>query len=209
MLIAKLLCAAWLIRFSISLPYPATLLKAIKAIKSAHDSHPRGRNTSQATAKPPFNTQSSAEHDPKVHGEKHHAETSRNPLPAGSDDTITSAHTQAPPQLQHQDATEVAISRNTVPASKPFSLYPGAILGSAMVSRGEIGFLISSLAESNGIFSTDGKDQVFLIVTWAIVLCTIIGPVGVGLLVRRVKTLEKAKEERAGGSDVLGVWGVS
>lgn len=77
-----------------------------------------------------------------------------------------------------------------------------------MVSRGEIGFLISSLADSNGIFSTGGNDDIFLIVTWAIVLCTVVGPVGVGLLVKRLKRLEMEKEEGGGGRDVLGVWGV-
>lgn len=77
-----------------------------------------------------------------------------------------------------------------------------------MVSRGEIGFLISSLADSNGIFSTGDNDDIFLIVTWAIVLCTVVGPVGVGLLVKRLNRLEMAKEEGGGGRDVLGVWGV-
>ena len=38
-------------------------------------------------------------------------------------------------------------------------LYPSAILGSAMVARGEIGFLISSIAESEGIFSADKDSQ--------------------------------------------------
>lgn len=77
-----------------------------------------------------------------------------------------------------------------------------------MVARGEIGFLISSLAESNGIFSSGGNEQVFLIVTWAIVLCTLIGPVCVGLLVRRVKTLERERVGRGDGRYVLGVWGL-
>ncbi|KAL9084514.1 MAG: hypothetical protein Q9165_008017 [Trypethelium subeluteriae] len=68
------------------------------------------------------------------------------------------------------------------------SLYPAAILGSAMVARGEIGFLVSSLAASNGIFDSSGYSaDVFLIVTWAIVLCTILGPVAVGLLMRKMR----------------------
>lgn len=85
-----------------------------------------------------------------------------------------------------------------------------------MVARGEIGFLISSIAESNGIFSsgantTSGASPIFLIVTWAIVMCTIIGPLCVGLLVRRVKKLQEGmeKEGRVVRTDVLGVWGVS
>lgn len=97
---------------------------------------------------------------------------------------------------------------------KPRSLYPPSILGSAMVARGEIGFLISSLAESNGIFvqpsssSEQGASRIYLVVTWAIVLCTVIGPITVGSLVRRVKRLQ-VRNEAVGGPDPLGVWGVS
>jgi hypothetical protein len=89
----------------------------------------------------------------------------------------------------------------------------------AMVARGEIGFLISSVAESNGTFrnssrsdsSSEGASEIFLIVTWAIMLCTILGPLCVGLLVRRVKKLEAKNATQIEGhrKDVLGVWGVS
>jgi hypothetical protein len=85
-----------------------------------------------------------------------------------------------------------------------------------MCARGEIGFLISGVAESNGVFSasgqaTDEPTDIFLVVTWAIVLCTIVGPLGVGLSVRRVKNLQerKSKQQEGAGRDVLGVWGVS
>lgn len=99
--------------------------------------------------------------------------------------------------------------------AKPLSLHPPLILALAMTARGEIGFLISAVAESRGVFSSgeDGSDadsDIFLVVTWAIVLCTMIGPLGVGLLVRRVKKLSEKKENETGGTgrDVLGVWGV-
>jgi hypothetical protein len=100
---------------------------------------------------------------------------------------------------------------------KPKSIYPATMLGFAMVSRGEIGFLISSVAESAGIWRTDNAHQssdgiakssdIFIVVTWAIVICTFVGPVAVGLIVRRVRRLELAKgpTERS----VLGSWGVS
>lgn len=84
-----------------------------------------------------------------------------------------------------------------------------------MTARGEIGFLISSIAESNGVYSslqTKGKSsENFLVVTWAIMLCTIMGPLAVGLLVRRVKQLQRGveKQGRIVRGDVLGVWGVS
>jgi hypothetical protein len=103
------------------------------------------------------------------------------------------------------------------PKEKPLSLYPGLILGAAMVSRGEIGYLISSLAEGGGVFANSSTkraatsagepSEIFLIVTWAITLCTIAGPVTMGLMVDRVRKLEsKASGRRA---NVLGAWGVS
>jgi hypothetical protein len=105
--------------------------------------------------------------------------------------------------------------RSSPNPQKPFSLHPPLILGLAMCARGEIGFLISGVAESKGVFSppsgmSNGPSDIFLVVTWAIVLCTVAGPLGVGLSVRRVKMLEKRKNEQQEGTgrDVLGVWGV-
>jgi Kef-type K+ transport system membrane component KefB len=105
--------------------------------------------------------------------------------------------------------------RNSPNARKPFSLHPPLILALAMCARGEIGFLISGVAESKGVFSTPGEtyqgpSNIFLVVTWAIMLCTIAGPLGVGLSVRRVKKLQERKREQQEGTDrdVLGVWGV-
>lgn len=95
---------------------------------------------------------------------------------------------------------------------KPMSLYPAAMLGSAMVARGEIGFLISSVAESNGVFGmpvAGGSSELYLIVTWAILLCTLIGPVSVGLMVKRVKRLQAIeRQDSAGRTDPLGIWGM-
>lgn len=102
---------------------------------------------------------------------------------------------------------------------RPKSLYPAFILGSAMIARGEIGFLVSAIAQSNGIFDTahhdpssDGSSQdLFLIVTWAIMLCTVVGPVSVGSIVRRVRRLHSQRNDFAGSSrhaDPLGIWGL-
>jgi Kef-type K+ transport system membrane component KefB len=111
--------------------------------------------------------------------------------------------------------TTSAERRSSSNPAKPFSLHPPLILALAMCARGEIGFLISGVAESNGIFSASGEassepSEIFLVVTWAIVLCTIVGPLGVGLSVRRVKKLQERKErqQEGAGRDVLGVWGV-
>ncbi|KAK4939194.1 hypothetical protein LTR10_020493 [Elasticomyces elasticus] len=108
--------------------------------------------------------------------------------------------------------------------SRPKSLYPAAILGCAMVARGEIGFLISAVAAANGIFSTatprDSKEHssdhasptsdIYLIVTWAILLCTIMGPVSLGFLAKRAKRLqsERAQSRDMAAQDPLGIWGV-
>lgn len=108
----------------------------------------------------------------------------------------------------------IASSSESVTPPKPLSLYPAAVMGCAMVARGEIGFLISAMAESQGIFRRPDEDashasELFLIVTWAIFLCTILGPISTGLLVKRIKKLEKATETSRGGArNVLGAWGV-
>jgi hypothetical protein len=93
------------------------------------------------------------------------------------------------------------------------AFYPASILGFAMVTRGEIGFLISSIAESKGIFGTKDSESnsgsdMFLIVSWAIVLCTIIGPICVGLCfwnIRR-KTESQRLERPDEENDVWGIW---
>ncbi|KAL0941551.1 sodium/hydrogen exchanger family protein [Colletotrichum truncatum] len=110
-----------------------------------------------------------------------------------------------------------AMPKNASPQPEmPVSVYPACILGFAMVARGEIGFLISAVAESTGIFSGGSgspaePSELFLIVTWAISLCTIVGPISVGLLVNRVKRLELhgGKGTAEGRRNVLGSWGVS
>ncbi|OJK02382.1 hypothetical protein ASPACDRAFT_41206 [Aspergillus aculeatus ATCC 16872] len=104
---------------------------------------------------------------------------------------------------------ERASSSSSLPP-KPKSLYPSSILGLAMVARGEVGYLIASLAESKGIFGqgpTGGSSDTYLVVVWAISICTLLGPICVGTLVRRVKTLQQQRTN-SGGPDPLGVWGI-
>ena len=135
-----------------------------------------------------------------------------------SDHARPTAQAGATPTQRPQTSSTNAIKgdrRSSPNAQKPFSLHPPLILALAMCARGEIGFLISGVAESRGVFSANGKaadepSDIFLVVTWAIVLCTIMGPLGVGLSVRRVKELQsrKDKEQDGAGRDVLGVWGV-
>ena len=87
---------------------------------------------------------------------------------------------------------------------KPQTLYPASILGLAMVSRGEIGFLISSLSFTAHVIDKN----IFLVVTWAIMLCTIVGPIGVGLVVKRLRRLERRRADEGIRRNVLGPWGV-
>ena len=70
------------------------------------------------------------------------------------------------------------------------------LVGFAMVARGEIGFLIASLSQSSGTLTyrlpnklddASSNEDIFLVVSWAVILCTITGPLGVGLIVRRLK----------------------
>ena len=120
---------------------------------------------------------------------------------------VTNSDSDRPPQ---READQRAPSVPSLPP-KPKSLYPASILSLAMVARGEIGYLIASLAESNGIFgkNSQGSSETYLVVVWAISLCTLIGPISVGTLVKRVKTLQRQRENsNTGGADPLGVWGI-
>ncbi|KAI0706919.1 Sodium/hydrogen exchanger [Cerioporus squamosus] len=72
------------------------------------------------------------------------------------------------------------------------SIPPAVFMGVAMVSRGEIGLLIAQLARTGSDGgSSDPRasgllgDEAFLVAIWAILLCTLIGPVSVGVVVRK------------------------
>ncbi|KZF26439.1 hypothetical protein L228DRAFT_279641 [Xylona heveae TC161] len=110
--------------------------------------------------------------------------------------TATTDPTMLPSQHAPPPARSVSASASASPSSpapggeprppQPRSLYPATILGTAMTVRGEIGLLVSSLGRSRGVLS----QNVYLLATWAILICTIAGAVSVGLLVRRVKRLQ-------------------
>ncbi|KAK4031619.1 hypothetical protein C8A01DRAFT_21196 [Parachaetomium inaequale] len=72
-----------------------------------------------------------------------------------------------------------------MPASVSAGLAPAALLGAAMVARGEIGLLIIQVGLNETPFLTQ---KAFVIGVWAIVLNTIIGPVVVGILLKRAGT---------------------
>lgn len=69
------------------------------------------------------------------------------------------------------------------------------LIGLAMIARGEVGFLIASLAQSSdtlifrshgGSENNPGNEDLFVVLVWAITLCTIIGPLGVGIMTKRL-----------------------
>ncbi len=71
------------------------------------------------------------------------------------------------------------------------SVPAAAFMGAAMVARGEIGLLIAQLARG-GSEHAPGDDvpgvlseEPFLLCIWAILLCTLVGPVALGYFVRR------------------------
>ena len=86
-------------------------------------------------------------------------------------------------------------------ALQPVPHIPALIISMAMVARGEIGFLIASSSSSLGTLtlqkvgstvtsSAAGDQEVLLVIIWSIVVCTIIGPIGVGIVARKLRSLE-------------------
>ncbi|KAH6696934.1 sodium/hydrogen exchanger family protein [Plectosphaerella plurivora] len=135
------------------------------------------------------------------------------PEPTSQTPAASSSGVLEEPSETPTNTTAITTKNASPDPEMPVSLYPASILAFAMVARGEIGFLISALAEANGIFGRQSgaaaqPSELFLIVTWAISLCTIGGPICVGLLVGRVKKLESNRPTRE-KRNVLGAWGVS
>lgn len=82
--------------------------------------------------------------------------------------------------------------------SRHGSFQAAVLLSVAMTTRGEIGFLIAAVAQSSGILV---PSEIYLIVMWAIVLCTLAGPVGVGIITRRLAKMDEARRNQ-----ILGIW---
>ncbi|TVY48927.1 hypothetical protein LOCC1_G001389 [Lachnellula occidentalis] len=199
MLFAKFITGVWLIRLDISWP-KIRISKSVRSILTAPAlcfdwmyGKPKKevRNSSSTTA----NAES---HEMITPGRKDNSKDTTPPT-AGSSAAAD----------RSTSSTPISPSRKI---KAPLSLYPAAMLGTAMTARGEIGFLIASLAETTGLFASpsqqrSGSSEIYLVVTWAIVLCTIIGPLGVGTLVRRVRRLQSG-ESNLGVNGPLGIWGV-
>ncbi|SCV74666.1 BQ2448_7695 [Microbotryum intermedium] len=106
--------------------------------------------------------------------------------------TTTSATLAAsPPHQSNSRAT--SLLHDTLPAA--------SFLGVSLIARGEIGVLILQSAINSSSSSSSGGSRVlgeeaYLVALWAVALCTILGPVGMGWVCRRY-----------GGRLVKGPWG--
>ncbi|VUC33963.1 unnamed protein product [Clonostachys rosea] len=187
----KLLCGAWLIPFGSPLQFVTSLARRVPVFeKLVYKSSSPGSQCANSTPT-----------------------TDRATIQSEDRDEQDGVDMNTLPDRASQRAS--AEIRNSTPSPKqPKSLYPGCIVGLGMVARGEIGFLIAALAESKGIFGrpsgSSQPSELFLVATWAISLCTVIGPICVGLLVNRVKRLEMLSRQGSaeGRANVLGAWGV-
>jgi Kef-type K+ transport system membrane component KefB len=82
-------------------------------------------------------------------------------------------------RLSLRRASDQATLSGTVLPSTP-SWPAGLLVGLALVTRGEIGLLILNIAKAQELVTEEG----FSVGIWAVVLSTLIGPIGVGTLLR-------------------------
>ncbi|KAJ6444086.1 sodium/hydrogen exchanger family protein [Purpureocillium lavendulum] len=199
MCIAKLTCGLCLVRFPGVVPVIRAYIKKFK-LEHQGRAHVRTPATELQERAETNATERRAQAPESEHqaGSSTTEEASAEDVSADGDSSMSEV--RAPQTTPSVETRPTNLNASPHPL-KPLSLYPAAIMGCAMVARGEIGFLISAIAESQGVFggsNPDGGSDIFLVVTWAIVLCTILGPLGTGLLVRRVKGLERERNGRAG-----------
>ena len=211
MCIAKLACGLWLVRFPGVVPGVKAYIKQLK-LEHQRPSRTQTEATELQQSEPgePSETQTQApeRQEPVENSRPEGVEPGHNASAVDGPSTVE----ERPSESITSGQTQTTDGNASPHPLKPLSLYPAAIMGCAMVARGEVGFLISSVAQSQGVFgssSSDGGSEIFLVVTWAIVLCTILGPLCTGLLVRRVKSLESGRDGQAGvqSKHVLGAWG--
>ncbi|KAL4794971.1 Sodium/hydrogen exchanger family-domain-containing protein [Aspergillus venezuelensis] len=205
MTFGKMCTGMWLVRFSPT----AGMSRFVRSFKTPFSYtrsciRPSARLKSEKSRQPA----EAAGNDQAQHGNGTADISSSEPAQHNNDEQDSAVNRDnVSPQLPSSQETHRQPSSSLPP--NPKSLYPASILSLAMVARGEIGYLIASLAESNGIFgdTSQGSTETYLIVVWAISLCTLIGPISVGTLVKRVKTLQ-TQRANTGGADPLGVWAI-
>lgn len=198
MTFGKMVTGIWLVRFSsVSIPNPVSIFKKFATFS-------RQAKLSRKTKE----KRKAKENQPQLELK---CQPARNPT---ANHQGESSHKSASPPMRDENLATPQNENNSSLPPKPKSLYPPAILGLAMIARGEVGYLISSLAESQGIFSTQesgsstsSSSEIYLVIIWAISICTLIGPICVGTLVRRVKKVQKTRFN-SGTPDPLGAWGL-
>ncbi|SGY84005.1 BQ5605_C009g05669 [Microbotryum silenes-dioicae] len=93
----------------------------------------------------------------------------------------TSATLVAPPPSRKSSSPQItSLLHDTLPAA--------AFLGVGLIARGEIGVLILQSAINSSFSSGSAKmlgEEAYLVAVWAVGLCTIGGPVGMGWVCRR------------------------
>ena len=124
------------------------------------------------------------------------ANLASSPVVAPSGDAITPSDVETPQLSADREGQK---SSDSAPStSNRGSIQAALLLSVAMTTRGEIGFLIAAVGQSHDILV---PDEIYLIVIWAIVLCTLAGPVGVGIIARRLKNTNDAQRRH-----ILGIW---
>jgi len=104
-------------------------------------------------------------------------ETSR---PLESAPTITSNVTQR----NIRPRTDGETDRRDETPTISHKLNEVLLVGLAMISRGEIGFLIAGVAQTTNVLI---PVDLYLVVIWGILICTLIGPICVGMIVRKME----------------------
>lgn len=205
MMFGKLITGIWLVRFSLhplsifanGLKRPFSRIRLF-CTPTGVEKERKGKQHNQNEAPTQSMQESTGASNNQANTQLKNRGSSSNQGPVG----------QPKSQEEPRAETTGTISTGTFPP-KPKSLYPPSILGLAMVARGEIGYLIASLAQSQDMFASGSSgeiSEIYLVIIWAISICTLIGPICVGTLVKRVKKLQEMRGNS--GSDPLGVWGI-
>lgn len=223
MAFGKMVTGFWLVRISLK---PANLEKLKPRPLAGISLFParRKRAAQDEKADTTKNSSNQAESEQSDQAPQNSRQSDNNAVPPSEQPQEGATAAGVAAQTENADGNRPESDRSTIPPSsetastviprKPRSFYPASILGLAMVARGEIGYLIASVAETNNIFthSSTGPNrpsntELYLVVVWAVSVCTLIGPICVGTLVKRVKKLQRQRE-KSGGPDPLGAWGV-
>ncbi|KAI8918201.1 Na+/H+ antiporter [Powellomyces hirtus] len=118
--------------------------------------------------------------------------SARNEVPHTSTASLNRQDTQTSLESAESAVSHDAGARPADEKPTAIACYSPGILGLAMVARGEIAFLIASVANRRGIF--DGNEEMYLIIIWAAMLCTVVGPISVGLVVKAMRAREPKPE---------------